>query len=93
MNRRGFLYGALGLLAAPAIVRASSLMPVSARQLFNSGEISPLLAVRREFDAGRFWVMTGSGLLSFDAESLHELANWGGANSFTRNHSLTAGPP
>jgi hypothetical protein len=29
MNRRGFLTGALGFLAAPAIVRASSLMPVS----------------------------------------------------------------
>ena len=26
MNRRGFLSGALGFLAAPAIVRASSLM-------------------------------------------------------------------
>lgn len=29
MNRRGFLTGVAGLLAAPAIVRASSLMPVS----------------------------------------------------------------
>ena len=29
MNRRGFLTGALGFLAAPAIVRAGSLMPVS----------------------------------------------------------------
>lgn len=29
MNRRGFLTGALGLLAAPAIVRASSIMPIS----------------------------------------------------------------
>jgi len=29
MNRRGLLTGALGFLAAPAIVRASSLMPVS----------------------------------------------------------------
>lgn len=31
MNRRGFLTGALGFLAAPAIVRASSLMPVKAQ--------------------------------------------------------------
>lgn len=31
MNRRGFLSGALGFLAAPAIVRASSLMPVVAQ--------------------------------------------------------------
>lgn len=30
MNRRGFLTGVAGLLAAPAIVRAGSLMPVSA---------------------------------------------------------------
>ena len=29
MNRRGFLTDVLGFLAAPAIVRASSLMPVS----------------------------------------------------------------
>ena len=29
MNRRGFLAGVAGFLAAPAIVRASSLMPVS----------------------------------------------------------------
>lgn len=28
MNRRGFLTGVAGLLAAPAIVRAGSLMPV-----------------------------------------------------------------
>jgi len=33
MNRRGFLTGALGLLAAPAIVRASSIMPVSAQPM------------------------------------------------------------
>lgn len=36
MNRRGFLTGALGFLAAPAIVRASSLMPVSPEPLFTS---------------------------------------------------------
>lgn len=29
MNRRSFLRGAIGLLAAPAIVRVASLMPVS----------------------------------------------------------------
>lgn len=29
MNRRGFLTGVAGLLAAPAIVRVSSLMPIS----------------------------------------------------------------
>lgn len=34
MNRRGFLTGALGFLAAPAIVRASSLMPVSPFPIF-----------------------------------------------------------
>lgn len=28
MNRRSFLLGAAGILAAPAIVRASSIMPV-----------------------------------------------------------------
>lgn len=31
MNRRGFLTGVAGFLAAPAIVRVSSLMPVSAQ--------------------------------------------------------------
>ena len=30
MIRRGFLFGALGLLAAPAIVRVTSIMPVKA---------------------------------------------------------------
>lgn len=30
MNRRSFLIGSVGLLAAPAIVRASSIMPVRA---------------------------------------------------------------
>ncbi len=30
MNRRGFLTGVVGLLAAPAIVRATSIMPISA---------------------------------------------------------------
>lgn len=29
MNRRGFIRSALGLLAAPAIVRVSALMPIS----------------------------------------------------------------
>lgn len=28
MNRRSFIFGALGLVAAPSIVRAASLMPV-----------------------------------------------------------------
>lgn len=28
MNRRGFLFGVAGLVAAPSIVRAGSLMPV-----------------------------------------------------------------
>lgn len=39
MKRRGFLLGAGGLLMAPALVRASSLMPVSAvPHYFNAGE-------------------------------------------------------
>lgn len=29
MNRRGFITGVVGFLAAPAIVRASSIMPIS----------------------------------------------------------------
>lgn len=33
MNRRGFLFGGATLLAAPSIVRVSSLMPVSTRTL------------------------------------------------------------
>lgn len=40
MNRRGLLTSALGFLAAPAIVRASSLMPVSA---LPTNIINPLL--------------------------------------------------
>ena len=35
-TRRGFLVGALALMAAPAIVRASSLMPVKAVRLYPS---------------------------------------------------------
>ncbi len=34
MNRRGFLTGVAGFLAAPAIVRASSIMPVSAPKVW-----------------------------------------------------------
>lgn len=33
MNRRGFLFGAPALLAAPAIVRVASIMPVSVPRL------------------------------------------------------------
>lgn len=36
MNRRGFLTGMAGLLAAPAIVRVSSIMPVSAWPVANA---------------------------------------------------------
>lgn len=32
MNRRGLITGVLGLIAAPAIVRAGSLMPVRVRE-------------------------------------------------------------
>ena len=31
MNRRSLIYGGLSLIAAPAIVRAASLMPVNSR--------------------------------------------------------------
>lgn len=46
MNRRGFLTGALGFLAAPAIVRASSLMPVKAMPIMV--ETQPLIFVSDE---------------------------------------------
>src|SRR5260221_9980336 len=41
-SRRGFLTGLAALLAAPAVVRADSLMPISARHLITRiGEIKP----------------------------------------------------
>lgn len=38
MNRRGFLAGVGGILAAPAIVRVASIMPVRALRLIDIGE-------------------------------------------------------
>lgn len=36
-SRRGFLGGLIGIIAAPAIVRAASLMPVRAPKLIDAG--------------------------------------------------------
>lgn len=54
MNRRGFLTGALGFLAAPAIVRASSLMPVSAQP-----QIVRLAPFIVSIDGSSMWVTDG----------------------------------
>lgn len=47
MNRRSFLLGSAGLLAAPSIVRVSALMPVSTRALLpmTAGEVNRLRAI------------------------------------------------
>lgn len=45
MNRRGFLRASLGLLAAPAIVRVASIMPVQA-----SGDVLNIATVQRTVD-------------------------------------------
>ncbi len=46
-SRRGFIAGLASLIAAPAIVRAGSLMPVKAPRLITGYEI---LQRQREFD-------------------------------------------
>lgn len=43
MDRRGFLSGILALGAAPAIVRAASLMPVRGYKLSDAGLYEPLI--------------------------------------------------
>lgn len=58
MNRRSFISGVVSLIAAPAIVRASSLMPVRGVAMpqpqwtptFPYGEISPVLEDARSLN-------------------------------------------
>lgn len=50
MNRRGFLLGAASLLAAPAIVRVGSIMPVKA--LVPAGDGVALYSMAHPFIAG-----------------------------------------
>lgn len=40
LSRRGLLGGLVGIVAAPALVRASSLMPVRAPKLLTSAELN-----------------------------------------------------
>lgn len=63
MNRRGFLTGALGFLAAPAIVRASSLMPVSAQPIMV--QLPPMLFAYNE--PKTYWVYVHGGQQALDA--------------------------
>lgn len=48
MNRRSFLIGSSVLLAAPSIVRASNLMPVSVPKPMTAIEVWQLQACQRE---------------------------------------------
>lgn len=80
MNRRGFLTGALGLLAGPAIVRATSIMPVSAwapvprYRLWRATGGGPFLAcgdwgaLRREPPRGWFAEPFGEGTRKMEWE-------------------------
>lgn len=63
-TRRGFLAGMLALGAAPAIVRAGSLMPVRARALIvtNTGW-SGLLGTDHWLEAERYQLMNDPALL------------------------------
>lgn len=73
MNRRGLFLGAAALLAAPSIVRVSSLMPVSVRKL--PGPWLPLNSI--SFAPG---VVNPSGLAAYTMaarEGLWVIA-WGG---------------
>jgi hypothetical protein len=46
INRRGLIIGLVSLVAAPAIVRASSLMPVRAIEYLSDGDILAILDSR-----------------------------------------------
>lgn len=72
MNRRGFLTGALGFLAAPAIVRASSLMPVSVVPMMI--ETQPLILA---LDTRAIWIAWSEAT---------PLSDWGSTSktAFTR---------
>jgi hypothetical protein len=56
MNRRGFLLGGLGLLAAPAIVRVSAIMPVKAMP--PEPQLVQALHAVSGFRDGEWWVFT-----------------------------------
>lgn len=47
-SRRGFITGLVSLLAAPAVVRASSLMPVSGAKLIIPPDYAELARITRE---------------------------------------------
>lgn len=72
MNRRGFLICAGALLMAPAIVRASSLMSVSA-------VLQPIVPVEKYFlqfttDGGANWYnVPENGLITLEDGSMHDV--------------------
>lgn len=90
-KRRGFLLGAAALLAAPSIVRASSLMPVVVPEPVRwSVEVTPprKLGLRVTGKLG-FWV---AGRDEFGAE-VHEFIEAGGPMSTASFRSITDADP
>jgi hypothetical protein len=92
-TRRGFLIGAGAVLAAPAIVRASSLMPVKAMGLGTPSSLNLNFTPFDEigtvggFQAARFRAALLPGLIDiFEGE--YDLAEWD--RIFTTPSSLSA---
>jgi len=52
VSRRGLITGLVGFVAAPAIVRASSLMPVKSLPItWIDGELNPWLGLRKDLQS------------------------------------------
>jgi hypothetical protein len=67
-TRRGFLAGMIGLIAAPAIVRASSLMPVKA--------LAATVNIEPELQQFVVTNVSGNKLLTLDAITREAVRQW-----------------
>jgi hypothetical protein len=86
ISRRGFIGGLVGLIAAPAIVRASSLMPISIEAEWPFGFSPRLWLIINEItrESVRRWNNSNVFLETFDARY---------AASFVSNHLVRLPEP
>ncbi len=66
-SRRGFIGGLAALFAAPAIVRASSLMPISQRALL---EVAPLALDMADSMSYQYWVLMSGTIVKRSAREI-----------------------
>lgn len=84
-SRRGFLGGLLGLIAAPAIVKATSLMPVRAERLeVRIGDRVSIEGLEEEYE------ITGqsNGLLTINKITREAIRMWHNTNEFVKNTNM-----